>query len=284
MSNNTSNKTIYAYSLHAQDAKFTGNYLEIFEVLKKVPRDERKVKLKGTTYAVPTIEERHGTYFLTFLQGTEDIILIYDEVTGETKEDELGDHEILVSASHALFLPSKRAALVEYVKSGAKAPVIEEVIREILSRHYGAEFKFMMSPRIERDFLNEIDQLERIRLVSLSLVKPNAGWDDHYTLLSELADQSNGEKIDLTVRAGRGESLSKEEGIMEVVRNASEDEYPYVMDAEVIGTKVGEIAETKIPLNNHKVRRNVAVQKIQGKRLNVSSLRDKMIALIGVLF
>src|SRR5690606_26414234 len=135
-----------------------------------------------------------------------------------------------------------------YVKRGAKAEIMARTIEELLRGVRGDDFRIDFSPLVEENFVREINRFTRIRKASITMIKPNAGWDDHYTKISKLLEESDGEKADLSVRAARGESLSKEAGIVEVIKDVVSDDQPYVSDAEIVGLKEGEEGETSLPL------------------------------------
>lgn len=279
------NRKISAYSIHAHGKNFDGNYSAIFSTLSGIEKSDRTVKISSLTFGISDVVKLETDFFLTFIEGEEGINpLIFDSQTGDTYEDQLEAHEILVSASHALFVPEKRRVLIEYVKSAPKASVMERVIEQLLQKHYGEDFKIGFSPIIEEDFVREIDKFKRIRVASLTLMKPNAGWDDHYTKISELLEESRGEKADISVRAARGETLSKNAGIVEVIKDVANDQQPYLVDAEIIGVKEGEDVETKVPLNQHVVHRNINIPKQKNGSLNILRLRQKMKELVGALF
>ena len=279
------NRKVSAYSIHAHGKQFDGNYDAVFKAIYDLEKTSRFVKISSMTVGIPDVVQLDADYFLTFIEGEEGVQpLIFDSQTGSTYENELEAHEILVSASHALVVPAKRRILIEYVKSAPKAPIMERVIEQLLQRKYGDDFRISFSPIVEENFVREINKFKRIRVASLTLIKPNAGWDDHYTKISKMLEESGGEKADLSVRAARGETLSKNAGIVEVIKDVANDHQPYLVDAEIIGTKEGEEVETRVPLNQHVVHRNISVQKQKNGSLNVLRLREKMRELVGSLF
>lgn len=279
------NRRIQAFAIHAHGRIFQGDYGQLFRTLAAIEKSERIVRFSTITVAISDIREIDGKYFLTFTEGEEGLQpLILDIVTGETRDEELGRDEVLVSAAHALVQPEKRRILVEYVRGGAKAETMAATIEALLVRKFDRDIRIEFAPVIEENFVKEIERFKRIRVASLTLIRPNAGWDDHYTNISELLQKSDGEKAQLSVRAARGQSLNKNDGIVEVIKDAANDGQPYLADAEVVGIKNGEETETSVPLHMHVVHRNVNVPREANGGVNVLRLREKMLALLGALF
>ncbi len=264
------NRRIQAFAVHAHGKRFDGDYRKLFQVISEIDKTKRIVKIGNVTAAISDIKEVGGNYFLTFTEGEEGLQpLILDVATGETRDEQLGQNEVLVSAAHALVQPEKRRILVEYVRGGAKSDTMAAIIEGVLSQRLGKDFRIEFAPVVAGDFIREIGRFKRIRVASLTLIRPNAGWDDHFTKISELLEDSGGEKAQLAVRAGRGESLNRDDGIVGVIKDVAADQQPYLVDAEIIGTKVDEETETSVPLHRHVVHRNISVPRESNGGVNV---------------
>lgn len=278
-------RKVQAYAIHAHSKHFKGDYEDLFSRLEAINKRERLVLFGSIAVAIPEVQRVGGNISLTFTEGEVGLQpMILDTLTGETRDEELARNEILVSAAHALINPGKRRILVEYVRTGAKAEVMARTIEKLLSTSGFDDIRVDFAPIIEENFIREIDRFDRIRVASLTLIKPNAGWDDHYTHISDMLQNSGGEKAELSVRAARGESLNKNDGIVEVIKDVVSDHQPYISDAEIVGTKEGEEAETVVPLKKHVVHRNIAVPRESNGGVNVLRLREKMLSLMGTLF
>lgn len=279
------NRKISAYAIHAHGKDFSGDYEELFSVISSMEKSDRIIKIRDVVVAITNVSRVADGYFLTFVEGEEGVQpLILDTVTGETRDGDLERDEALGAAAHALVKPNGRRILIEYVKRGAKAEVMARTVEELLRSKRGKDFRIEFSPLVEEDFVREINRFTRIRMASITMIKPNAGWDDHYTKISKLLEESDGEKADLSVRAARGETLSKTAGIVEIIKDVVTDEQPYVSDAEIVGMKDGEEGETSLPLHKHVVSKVVNVPREVNGGVNVLRLRQKMISLMGSLF
>lgn len=278
-------RKVQAYAIHAHGKHFKGDYEDLFSRLQAINKRERLVLFGSIAVAIPEVQRVGDNISLTFTEGEVGLQpMILDTLTGETRDEELARNEILVSAAHALINPGKRRILVEYVRAGAKAEVMARTIEKLLSTSGFDDIRVDFAPIIEENFIKEIDRFDRIRVASLTLIKPNAGWDDHYTHISDMLQNSGGEKAELSVRAARGESLNKDDGIVEVIKDVVSDHQPYISDAEIVGTKEGEETETVVPLKKHVVHRNIAVPREANGGVNVLRLREKMLSLMGTLF
>lgn len=281
----TIKRRVQAYAIHAHSKNFEGDYENLFARVEAIEKRERLVLFGSIAVAMPDVQRVGDNIFLTFTEGEVGLQpMILDTLTGETREEELERNEILVAAAHALVNPAKRRILIEYVRTGAKAEAMARTIEKLLSERGLNDIRVDFSPVIEENFIKEIDRFDRIRMASLTLIKPNAGWDDHYTHISDMLQSSGGEKAELSVRAPRGESLNKDAGIVEVIKDVVSDDQPYISDAEIVGVKRGEEAETVVPLKKHVVHSNIAVTREANGGVNVLRLREKMLALMGALF
>ena len=102
----------------------------------------------------------------------------------------------------------------ECVSAEEFAKIVETKLRTI--KQYG-ELKFSLAP-VAPEFAQSINRLSRIQSASVSLLRPNADWTDNLDELTKIASDSNGGVIDVGVRAGRGDSLSKELGIVPSIK------------------------------------------------------------------
>ena len=204
--------------------------------------------------------------------------MVFDLSTGEAKESDLGSNEVYGQATHFVVVPSARSAAIEYVRSGAKAillgPAIAEIMRNNIEQFSDVQVEF--APKIQRAFEEEIDLFERIRMASIRVTRPNASWTDHYSDLSELMNESHGDKAAIDIRAGRGKSLRKNSGIVQVIKDVSADEFPYLEEASVTGTREDEVSETTVRSRSHVVHSRVVVQADDTGTAYNTSIRRKL--------
>ena len=77
-------------------------------------------------------------------------------------------------------------------------------------------------------FLTRLGGLDRVSEATVRIVRPNPGWHDLQTELGEKASESDAGKVDLTMTARRKDSLKKNTGILQWIKEAfSEHELGY---------------------------------------------------------
>lgn len=246
-------RKIELYALHAHNFSSL-TYDGLFERLERLPPASRVFTVSGIVVGFPIVKKIKIGYFIQATEGDPDAsALIFNQQTGTTRETNLSREEILSQATHLVVSPEKRRASIEYSRRGIKAFALGPAIEGILSANYAdlRQFRLEYSPITTGTFVSEISKFDRIRVASLRIMKPNASWTDHYTDLSELLDESNGDKVELDVRASRGESLRKQTGIVKVIKDVARDGQPYLDAAAITGTRSDETSETTVRANQH---------------------------------
>jgi hypothetical protein len=266
-----------AYAMHAhQDTPAV--YADLFRRLSEVPRQRRQVKIADLVIGFPIVEADGPRYFIQSVEGGDSSALVYNVDTGRTRENILGASELLSEASHMVVAPTKRRAVIEYVRRGPKAALISVAIEGILRGAYPelGNLNFEMTPVIAKNFVSEINSFDRIRLARIRVAKPNAGWTDHYTGLSDLMEESGGDKGEIGVRAIDGRSLNRNAGVVKAIKDVVADAQPYLDDASVTGTREGETAETTIRAKKHIVHTKASVEADDAGVASAEDIRTRL--------
>ncbi|MDH2310192.1 hypothetical protein [Methylobacterium brachiatum] len=272
------NRKLELFTIHAHEMP-EADYNDIFDQFNRIPKNQRIARIYGTVIGFPFIERTENGYFIQALEGDLDAIqVVFDLSTGEAKESDLGSNEVYGQATHFIVVPSARSAAIEYVRSGAKAILLGPAIAEIMRNNFEefSDLQVEFAPKIQRAFEEEIDLFERIRMASIRVTRPNASWTDHYSDLSDLMDQSDGDKASIDVRAGRGGSLNKNGGIVQVIKDVSTDEFPYIEEASVTGTRQDEVSETTVRSKSHVIHSRVVVDADDTGTAYSTSIRRKL--------
>lgn len=267
------------FSIHAHQFE-PYSYKDIFDAFSKIPNELRIANVSGTIIGFPHVIQIDEGYFIQVIEGDPSSQpLIFDTLSGTSKSTELNDGEMLGQVTHCVINAEKRLAAVEYVRSGAKALQLGPAIAGILRDHAEGMKNLLieLAPKIAKDFSEEIARFERIRYASIRVTKPNASWTDHYTELSDLMDQSGGSKADLDVRAGRGESLKKNSGIVKIIEEISNDEHPYLEESTVIGVRENESAETTVRSSAHTIHTRAILNTDEAGVAYDTSVRAKLL-------
>jgi hypothetical protein len=242
-----------AFVMHAHHDT-SATYSDLFERLRRL-RPEARVHRYTDELVVgfPIVSRESDGYFIQSVLGSPESALVLNTQTGNTRENILAKTELLSHATHLLVSPPKRRAAVEYSHRGAKALMLAESIEGVLRGQYPdlRDIGFSFAPVIRENFIAEINAFERIREADIRVTRPNASWTDHYTELSELAEESGGDKVGVSVKAGRSATLKKNAGIVKVIKDVVRDKEPYLDDATVKGVRQNETAETAVHAKKH---------------------------------
>lgn len=76
-----------------------------------------------------------------------------------------------------------------------------------------------LEPETGDKFVERINGLSRIRWATLRTVRPNPGWADLENELSGEAKESHAQKADVTMTAPRQDSLAKNKGIVQAIKD-----------------------------------------------------------------
>lgn len=254
-------------------------YSDLFQKLAKLRREDRIFRFSpNLVLGFPIVVPEGAGYFIQAVEGGDDSALVLNVETGDTRENILERSEMLSHATHFVVSPNKRRAVIEYSQRGAKSQVLAAAIEGILRDNYSElqNIGFSFAPVIRKNFITEINAFERIREASIRVIRPNASWTDHYTDLSELAEDSGGDKVAVGIKAGRGASLRKNAGIVKVIKDVVSDGEPYLDDAEVTGTRHNETAETSVHAKKHVQHTKASVDADDAGVPIVADIRSKL--------
>ncbi len=242
------------FAIHGTIGSKAAPYAAVFEYISRLNPTDRVQDFGGRIIVLSEFKQiSRSLYQVIAFEGDRDTNpTILDLATARTRQARLRGKEIVAERTHALIDLNKRRAAVEYVRTGAKSQDIANSIEGLAARNglfSGLQIGFTPVP--SKGFLAELKSFKRIREVSIAVVRPNASWGDHYTGLSTLIEESNGGAAEITVRASRGGSLDKNDGIVQVVKDVVEDSQPYLRNATVRGTRAEDETERVLSLKKH---------------------------------
>lgn len=249
------------FAVHCTIESSPAPYRALMEYLSGLERKNRVYEFSDKILAIPEFERVGSRYRIAAFEGPKGVNpLIFDATTATPRKEKLRRGEFMAQKTHAFLDIDDRRIAVEYVKAGAKAYDLATAIEGLASEHTrfkGVQVEFAPIP--DENFWSQIIGLERIREAHISVVRPNAGFSDHYTRLSGLIEDSNGRAADFGVRAGKGRSLRKNNGIVRVIKEIIDDPQPYLRGVTVIGRRPQEDVETRISLTRNKKQRKAKV-------------------------
>lgn len=247
-------RKIELFSLHGHVRRRTLDYAAALEALARRRPEERVRELPDQVIVIPTIEIDGDLVFLVVYEGDpRQSTLVFNQITAQERIQRLQRGEFAATKTHVLIDTATREAYVEYTHRGAKAtdigPAVADIASRLLQKYRGTQLTF--APVVDATFLEAIDQLDRIRLASMRVVRPNQDWSDHYERMLALGSDSDARTVLVEATAPRGESLRKRAGLLEVIRQTVGGSLSSILNARVVGQQKGSGQEQAISLRKY---------------------------------
>lgn len=256
-------RKLEVWSLHAlfgANAEDPVDYRELFEAIRDAAPESRVYSDEQKLVAMSRLDVEGDYVWLTAYEGTRgQNPLIFNTLSAEERVQRLSAGEFVATKTHGLVELSKLEAIIEYNHRGAKAADIATAL-ETTGRALGWDgLKVDLNPVVSATFIGEVDRFERIRVAEAKLVRPNLGWNDFEDTLTEAADDSDAQAVNVEFTAPRGESLSRQEGVVPFIRRLTALQRSPLKRAAFTGRRRGEAEETTVSTSNH----------IEHQRINV---------------
>jgi hypothetical protein len=256
-------RKLYLYSAHAHvRGQAIDDYRALFVDLSRLTVRQRSHRTPARLIAVRRLIVGGDYVRMTAYEGPPGLSpLIFDLGADEERIEELSEREVMATRTHALVDLHTRDVVVEYNHRGAKASDIAFVLEEAgrrLARRAGLTLEFAPVPT--PDFARAIGDFETIKIASLNIVRPNLNWIREKRHADALADESNGQRVEVSVFAGRNETLYKTKGLVGLIKALGRQPRSSLKNASVSGRRKGEQSDTTISLARHLEHRNVRVR------------------------
>jgi hypothetical protein len=134
-----------------------------------------------------------------------------------------------------------------------------------------------IAPIAAPDFSKQINEFETIKIATLNIVRPNLNWNKEKAHADALADESNGQRVEIGVFAGRGDGLTKNKGIVRLIKSLSRQRRSNLRNASVTGRRARESSDTTISLERHLEHRIVRVRLGPGGHPETVSVEERLI-------
>jgi len=207
--------------------------------------------------------------------------LIFDASTGMERFESLTGNQVIATRTYGVIDINYREAIIEYNHRGAKAHdmamLLEETGRKI---GMGPQFAVELNPTVDDSFLAALDRFGRIKLANMKVARPNFDWTDNYEGLNQVGAESNGRTVDLSVMAHRNDGLSKDQGIVQYIRDMITRKVSSLKGASVEGVRKGEVAETRISLGNYVVHQKISVKVDANGHAVTEDIQSKLVTFL----
>jgi hypothetical protein len=255
---------IYLYSLNARGRAGILDYEELFtsiastdvaQTLRAVARDLNfaiditEVETTGATQHVFTGHVIAGS--------PEGVPLFFDYITGETEVGATPDGKWLAQLSRVVISVSAayRYVALEGGRNGVTAARLGSYLALLAETILGVtNVEFDVIPVQSDSLRSEIESFERIKQATAIVARPNLDWNDFSDKLSRLAEESTGHEAEATVRAARGETLSKDAGIVGTILGSLGSRTPAIRQFKVTGRKPNSDRDTVVTSEKYQER------------------------------
>jgi hypothetical protein len=185
--------------------------------------------------------------------------------------------------THAIIDASKRLLGIE-VRKGALGSLALSALIEQFARTT-EEFKTLeidFNPVADLEFANRLNQFRRIQAATITIARPNVDWTDRHDQLTDVAKESDAASLDLTARAKRGKSLSKESGLIQFIRLGASSARTMFKKIKITGAIGEDSGLIQLDLSKHVEHVNIALDVNADTGLpNESEVRSKLSSFLG---
>lgn len=272
-------RKLEVYSLHGRTAAGPINYGDFFALVARERALDRYDQLGPRLIAIPTLRLSGNSVFLIAYEGERGLNpLIFNTDRARERIQRLGSGEIVATKTHALINLQTREAIVEYNHRGAKASDIARVLQAVGKRHTEyADVIVDLNPVVDEEFLRALEHFERIRVADLKVARPNVDWTENYDHLSRLATESDAGTVDLTLLAARSESLARDRGIIQIIREMIHQKVSGLKGARITGLREGEDSETSISIGRYVEHQKVDVPLTDDGHVSTTDIQREMV-------
>jgi hypothetical protein len=272
-------RKLQLFTLHARTEAGPIDYLGLFNFVGGLGPTERARIVGGRMIALGPVRIEGNMVWLHAYEGdikTDPMFL--NVSSGEEHPGKLEPNDVLVQKTHVVIDTESRNVIVEFNGRGAKAHDIAELLQTIGSASPECQGLVLdFNPKVGEDFIREIERFGRIRVAELKLSRPNFDWTDHRNHLTDIASQSNGHVIDVSVYAARHESLAKNGGMVRYIKTLVRDPLSIFKGASVTGVREHEDAETSVSLARFIEHRNVRVRRAASGHVVDADIEGEML-------
>jgi len=226
------------YSIHGHVATGRPDYEALFRSLTSIKGYYREEGKRLVAVGSAMLVKHQTRLLLTVYTGDKEKAILFFNVKEKSEYNWMtAPNQFMARKTHVLIDPAQRQLLIETGRGSLPAEELAKIIEEEARKK--ADYKTLdlsFTPVASPGFAAKINQMERIQSATVSISRPNYDWNHRYEALAKLADDSRGGAIDATVRARRGDSLSKDDGLIPSIKHWLSDKLSAVSSAKIKGS------------------------------------------------
>lgn len=280
-------RTVETYSIHGHVRpgdieEELLDYASFFERLALAPRHDLRYPVGADTVAIADIAHQRGLHAFRFVTGNADEFpLVYDLATASAERINPGSERFVVNGAWAIVSPSDRLLFAERKRPGVPIYQMERFLTAFGREHLNMrDVSVSLNPVPSASFAEEIGKFTRIREASITLRRPNHSWTKSAeSMLGELSE-SNAADVQLQLNANRGQSLSKNRGVVREIVALSQRPINALKNAAIKGIMPTHETERSVSLHKHTVKGSTRIDPSAGPQEQLTPLIEVAESLI----
>lgn len=258
MAPRTITRSLFAYAIHGHTRQGVLDYPAFFAMLSELPFTSRRVSVRDQTTAIASLaeDEKSGSVVLRIVTGTPGSApTLFDLETGKERTGPLNKTEIVAASAIVAVNPISRGVVVERRRPGVPISSIEKLLSSLGRENGYDDLTIALTPLAAESFLEELEEFQRIRRAEVLLTRPNFNWTTNaQALVGELASESDADVMEVAASAARGQSLRRDGGIVQDIKNFVKRPINGLKNVRVMGRRSDGAAESTLSLERHQRR------------------------------
>lgn len=207
---------------------------------------------------------------------------MFDLETGKERVGSLGRTEIVATSAIVAVNPRTRAVVVERRRPGVPLSTVEKLFSHLGREHGYEQLTVALTPVAGESFLDELEEFERIRRAEVLLTRPNFDWTTNATaLVGDLGAESDADVMEVAASASRGQSLRKDGGIIQDIKNFIARPINGLKNVKILGRKAGGATESTLSLERHQLREEVTFSRELDEAAREEEVVDRALSFVA---
>jgi hypothetical protein len=224
--------------------------------------------------------------FLVIYTGySEKSTLFFDLAEKKELTEATSPNRFPARKTYAMIDGARRFLILESKKGGLSALSLSSVIEKYAQRNQELKLlELSFNPIADKEFASRLVEFRRIRSATITIARPNVDWTDRHTQLTQVANESDAKALDVTARSRKGQSLSKDHGLIQFIKESATSAKSMFQKIRIVGSFGDDSSLITLDLNKHVQQLNVTLDtdsatglpRDSDVRKNLSAYLDKM--------
>ena len=251
------------FSIHGHINNQPVDYVELFRFLSSLTPEQCTESVGERFARILFSEAGDGSYYFAAYSGSSEATFLVLDVAASTEEERgLERGKVVVRKTLGLIDPGRREVVVQLVHNGVRAAQVAQLIERFAQRATPGRYEDLsveFTPIPGESFLQELEQFQRIQATRIRLARPNYDWEEYGETLQALGQDSNAKNLEVAASANRNGSLSKDDGLVGLLKDLVQRGRSIIKGASVRGIMEGQAGPITLDLNRHIESRTVDV-------------------------